>query len=155
MEPLIHLSYQVDKSKLLEEAKIARESAQGYTDSRYPGVQLDGWLISRYTSEYIDQIMKDLEVEGKPRFYWLMPNEVIPEHVDNGTQCSINFVLTEHASPISFGDKDYYYDTILLNTTLPHSVQNNEHERIMLKISIFNESFEDLSKRIKYKNEAK
>jgi hypothetical protein len=153
MEPLIHLSYKVDKQKLLQEAEKVKSSAQGYTDSRYPDMKLDGWLICRHTSEYIEQIMKDLEVEGRPRFYWLMPNEIIPEHVDNGTLCSINFVLTENASPITFNDTDYCYETILLNTTLPHSVHNNEYERIMLKISIFNETYEDLAKRIKYKNE--
>lgn len=152
MEPLIHLHYKVDKARLLVEAETAKQNAKGYTDSRYPGVQLDEWLMGHHCSDYISEIMKDLEIEGKPRFYWLMPNAVIPEHIDNGTLCSINIILTDDAAPIKFGDKEYYYQTILLNTTLPHSVVNNEHERIMLKISIFNETYEQLANRIKFRD---
>lgn len=151
MEPLIHLNYTVDKETLLKEAIQSKDNAVAYTDSRYPDMRLDDWLINHYNSQNIIKIMNDLEVTGKPRYYYLQPHAHIPEHVDNGTKCSINIILTEHAAPITFGDKDYYYDTILLNTTLPHSVTNNEHERIMLKISIFDESYEDLANRIKYR----
>lgn len=154
MDPLIFLDYQLDKEKLLNEAKIARENSKPYTDSRYPDLIMDDWLIGHYNSEYITKIMQDFLVEGKPRYYWMKPYAVIPEHVDNGTQCSLNFVLTENAAPINIGSEEYYYTSILLNTTVPHSVTNNEHERIMLKISIFNESYEELSKRIKYVNKS-
>jgi len=151
MEPLIHLNYRVDKSVLLKEAEQAKDNAVGYTDPRYPGQQHNGWLIGHHTSDYIKQIMDDLGIDGKPRFYWLMPDEQIPEHVDNGTKCSVNIVLTDHAAPITIEGKDYEYQTVLLNTQVPHSVQNNSHERIMLKISIFDETYEQLSKRIKFK----
>jgi hypothetical protein len=152
MEPLIHLNYKVDKKALLAEALANQNNAVAYTDNRYPDMKLDDWLIGHYNSQSIVKIMNDLEVTGKPRFYYLQPNAIIPEHKDNGTKCSINIILTEHAAPITFGDKDYYYDTILLNTTLPHSVTNNEHERIMLKISIFDESYESVAARIKYRD---
>lgn len=152
MEPLIHLNYKVDKKTLLAEALANQNNAVAYTDSRYPDMKLDDWLIGHYNSQNIVKIMNDLEVTGKPRFYYLQPNAIIPEHTDNGTKCSINIILTEHAAPITFGDVDYYYDTILLNTTLPHSVTNNEHERIMLKISIFDESYESVAARIKYRD---
>jgi hypothetical protein len=110
---------------------------------------MDDWLVSQHTSSYVEQVMKDFGVVGKPRFYWLQPYAVIPEHVDNETQCGLNFILTGQASPISFSNKDYYYESILVNTTLPHSVKNNEHERIMFKISIFNETFEQVAAKIK------
>jgi hypothetical protein len=152
MEPLIHLNYKVDKKTLLAEALANQNNAVAYTDNRYPDMKLDDWLIGHYNSQSIVKIMNDLEVTGKPRFYYLQPNAIIPEHTDNGTKCSINIILTEHAAPITFGDKDYYYDIILLNTTLPHSVTNNEHERIMLKISIFDESYESVAARIKYRD---
>lgn len=151
MDPLIFLDYPLDKEKLLVEAIEAKQNSKPYTDSRYPDLYMEDWLIGHYNSEYITKIMNDFEVEGKPRYYWMKPHAVIPEHVDNGTQCSLNFVLTENASPVTIGGTEYYYDSILLNTTVPHSVTNNEHERIMLKISIFNESYTDLAKRIKYK----
>ena len=151
MSPLLHLDYQVDKKQLLDEAANCKFKARSYTDPRYPGQQLDEWLIGHHTSEYVDQIIQDFEIEAKPRFYWLMPHAVIPEHTDNGTLCSINIVLTDHAAPITINDQEYFYQTALLNTTVPHSVVNNENERIMLKLSVFNETFEQLAARIKYK----
>jgi hypothetical protein len=151
MDPLIHLNYQVDKDILLAEAEQAKLNAVGYTDPRYPGEQHDGWLIGHHTSDYVKQIMADFEVEGRPRFYWLMPGEQIPEHVDNGTQCSINIVLTKDAAPITIEGKEYFYDTVLLNTKIPHSVQNKDNLRIMLKISIFDETYDQLASRIKFK----
>jgi hypothetical protein len=95
--------------------------------------------------------MADFEVDGRPRFYWLEPNAVIPEHVDNGTQCSINLIITEDAAPITIDGTEYHYRQALLNTTVPHSVQNSDKERIMLKISIFDETYQQLVERIKYK----
>ena len=151
MDPLIFLDYPLDKERLLEDAIEAKINSKPYTDSRYPDLYMEDWLIGHYNSEYITRIMNDFNIEGKPRYYWMKPHAVIPEHVDNGTQCSLNFVLTDNASPIIINDMQYYYTAILLNTTVPHSVINNEYERIMLKISIFNESYEDLAKRIKYR----
>lgn len=151
MLPFIHLDYPVDKAILIEEAHRVKLLAKGYTDNRFPELVLSNWLILRHTTDYIEKLMKDFDVEGSPRFYWLNPYATIPEHIDNGTLCSLNFILTDHASPITIQGEDHYYEQILLNTSIPHSVTNYEHERIMLKISIFNETFEHLSKRLRYK----
>jgi len=150
MNPVLHLNYKIDKQRLLDEATAIKHTAVGYTDSRYPDLSMDDWLVGHHTSDYVKKIMSDFKVVGKPRFYWLRPFATIPEHVDNGTQCGLNFILTDHASPISFGDTSYFYESILVNTTLPHSVVNNEKERIMFKISIFNETFEQVANRIKH-----
>jgi hypothetical protein len=148
---MIHLDYPLDKKILLEEAHEARKSARGYTDDRYPNLKLDNWLIGHHSSDYINKIISDFEVNGRARFYWLEPYAEIPEHVDNGTLCSLNFILTDNAAPIIINGQEFYYDQILLDTTVPHSVKNNQFERIMLKISIFNENFASVSSRIKYK----
>jgi hypothetical protein len=147
----VRLNYPLDKAILLESAKRARDVAKPYTDSRYPGLQMDTWHIGHYTDEHIEKIMADFKLEGKPRFYWTAPNSVIPEHVDNGTQCSLNFILSEDPAPISFSGENYIYEQVLLNTTIPHSVTNGPIERILLKISIFDETYEQLSTRIKYR----
>lgn len=151
MEPVIHLDYDLDKFTLLKEAQLAKSASRPYTDSRYPDLKLEKWLIGHWSSEYTDRIMKDFEVVGRPRFYWLEPYAVIPEHIDNETTCSLNFILTEDPAPIIIEEKTYTYQQVLLDTTRLHKVINNEHERIMLKISIFDEPFTDLAKRIKYK----
>lgn len=151
MDHLIHLDYPLDKQLLLEEAARVRSLANGYRDSRYPELVLSNWLILKHTTVYIEQLMKDFEVQGSPRFYWLEPHAVIPEHTDNGTLCSLNFILTDHASPVTIKGLDYFYEQGLLDTTVPHMVTNNEHERVMLKISIFDETFDAVSNRLKYR----
>jgi len=149
MTPLFHLKYTVDIDQLLLEASEAKEKAVAYSDSRYPKLEMNDWLVAQYNSKYIQEIMDDFNVVGKPRFYWLKPHATIPTHVDNGTLCGLNFILTEEASPITFNNIDFYYKSILVNTTLPHSVQNNEKERIMLKISIFSETFDEVAEKNK------
>lgn len=151
MNPLTLLDYPLDTVALLQSAVSAHLSAEPYTDSRYPSLRKEDWYIGRYTDDHVDKIMRDFEVNGSPRFYWLEPFATIPQHVDNGTQCSINLILTENAAPITIEGVDYTYQQALLNTTLPHSVTNGDTERIMLKISIFDETYESLSTRIKYK----
>lgn len=149
MNPILHLNYKIDKELLLKEAEKIKNYAVGYTDSRYPDLKMDDWLVGHYTSPYIEKVMKDFSISGKPRFYWLKPFATIPEHVDNGTLCGLNFILTNNASPITFGNTDFYYESILVDTTKPHSVKNNETERIMLKISIFDKTFEQVAENIK------
>ena len=151
MSPLTLLDYPLDSVTLLQSAANARLSAEPYTDSRYPDCEKGDWYIGRYTDKHIDKIVRDFEVDGSPRFYWLDPFATLPQHVDNDTQCSINIILTENPAPITFAGVDYTYRQALLNTALPHSVRNGEYERIILKISIFDETYESLSARIKYK----
>jgi hypothetical protein len=151
MTPLIHLDYPIDTTILLQSAATARLSSKPYTDSRYSDLKLDRWHIGHYSDKIIDKIMQDFEVDGKPRFYWLEPFAEIPEHVDNGTQCSINLILTQDPAPITINSIEFYYKQALLDTTVPHAVFNGPNERIMLKISIFDETYEQFKKRIKYK----
>lgn len=150
-EYLTLLNYPLDVSVLLESANTARLLAESYKDPRYPNLQLDSWKISRYTDPYIEKIMSDFEIDGRPRFYWLEPFAVLPTHVDNATQCSINLIISESPAPITFNGNNYMYRQALLNTAIPHSVTNKSSERIMLKISIFNETYAELANRIKYK----
>ena len=148
---LTHLNYPVDTSVLLTSAARAKQDSKPYTDSRYPDLRLDTWHIGHYVDEYIRKIMKDFDVVGKPRFYWLEPFAEIPEHVDNDTQCSINLILTQDPAPIRIQGKEFYYTQALLDTTVPHAVVNGPKERIMLKISIFDQTYEMLRDRINYK----
>lgn len=150
MQPLIHLNYDLDIDRLLKEAEEAKTTAKPYTDDRYPNQKLDEWHIGHYSSPYINQIMFDFGVVGKPRFYWLEPFADIPEHIDNGTTCSLNFILSKDPAPINIEGKDYTYKQVLLDTTRMHGVKNNANERIMLKISIFDEPFENLANRLPY-----
>ena len=150
MSPLIYLNYPIDKQQLLEEAGYIKRQALPYTDPRYNRT-FPNWLMCKHMSNYTKQIMKDFEVIGKPRFYWLAPNAVIPEHTDNGPTCSINFVLSDGIAPVTVEGVDYFYTQALLNTSVLHSVTNGAQERVLFKISLFNISYEQMCQSIKFK----
>lgn len=150
MKKLIKLNYPIDKVTLLKDAEIARLSAAGHTDSRYPTFLANEWKKSIYSSPTIEQMMKDLNVIGSPRFYFQEPFYMVPRHTDNGTTCSFNFILTEDPAPIIFDDGEIVYSQALLNTTIPHSVVNGPEERILLKISIFDTPFDVVAAKLQY-----
>lgn len=136
--------------ELLQEAASIKEKSKPYTDSRYPDYALETWKILKHDSPLLDKIMEDFGVKGSPRYYWQDANSTLPMHTDNGTTCSINFVLTPNPAPVTIEEEDYVYTQCLLNTTKLHGVKTNDEDRILLKISIFDESFEDLTKRLPY-----
>ena len=148
---LLVLDYPLDIDRALIEAEHARHRAVSYTDDRLKGYNMNEWQISKYNSPFVQKIMDDFKVDGKPRFYFQEPYFKLPVHVDHKTTCSINFVLSDNAAPVQFDNRLYHYKQALLNTSIPHSVHNGPEERILLKISIFDVSFEELAERIKYK----
>jgi hypothetical protein len=148
---LIHLNYNLDYNLMLESAKNAEKTKACYVDPRYNSYKLNSWLISKFSNDYIEKILNDFEVDGYPRFYWLKANSVVPPHVDNDTKCSINFILSENPAPVNFNQHIFYYRQCLLNTSKIHWVKNGPTDRLLFKISIFDESFESLSKKIKFK----
>lgn len=148
MQPLLHLKYELKKDLILKETEEAKKLAKYHTDSRYPLRVFTEWKVSMYNGEYIKEIMKDFDVIGIPRFYWLKPNAIIHTHTDNTTKCSLNFLLSENNTAITINEKDYIYKNALLDTTQPHSVKNGNKERLLFKISIENENFETVAKKI-------
>lgn len=151
MSPITHLNYKLDINEVLRSAEKAKSLSYDYTDSRYPGHNFDYWKISKYNDDYIQQIITDFGVNGNPRFYWLKPFTKLPIHVDNGTKCSINFVLSDGAAPITYDGVDYFYKQALINTSIPHGVTNGPNERLLLKLSIFDKSYEEFADVIGYK----
>ena len=150
MSPVTLLDYPLDRERLLASAVRARASAQSYQDWR-SNTPMDFWKIAQYNDEYIDQIQNDLGVTGKPRFYWAAANSIIPTHIDYNTKCAVNFVLSENLAPVTFRGKDYHYTQAVLNTSQPHSVVNGPEERVLFKISVFEESYEELVARIPFR----
>jgi hypothetical protein len=147
---LLHLDYLLDKSALWEIANGLRSQATNYVDPRI-NQTIKNWMVIKHTSPYIEKIISDFGVGGSPRFYWLEPNSRLATHVDNGTKCSINLILNDNPAPVTILNTDMIYTQALLNTSLPHSVTNGPEERVLLKISIFDKTFEEVSSCIRYK----
>jgi hypothetical protein len=101
MQPVTHLNYQIDKLKLFAESQSVKNEAEVYTDPRYPGYEIPGYLIKHYTSEYTTKIMNDLGVQGKSRFYWLHPFTKIPEVLERLIQLDKPFILIMPSSKIN------------------------------------------------------
>ena len=167
MSNLLHTTYPIDIPRALEVAEVFRPYAMPYgasgtpPDPRVPN-GIPQWLIAQpenydvpdYHMEYINQIISDIDIVCKPRFYYQESNFSLPNHIDFNTGCSINFVLSDDPAPVTILDKDYLYTQGLLNTTVMHGVKNSGTERILLKLSIFDLDFEQVSEHLKQKGYA-
>lgn len=144
-----HLKYNFDLNELYVDFLKNYDKAQPYEDYRK---KLDEWKIIRYEkSEYVQKICRDLGIDGDPRFYVLEPHAFLGQHLDHGTRCSINVILSDESAPVSFMGKEFYYKACLLNTQLRHGVQNGPEERLLFKLSIKNESYEQVKEKLKGK----
>ena len=148
MKPLIHLNYTINKDILLLESYRARKYAKPWHHKNEVTAG-PSWLVSYYTSEYIENIMKDLNIKGSPRFYFQQPHFHLKPHRDYGTQCAVNFILNG-TTPINIEGKEYVYSQALVNVQKEHSIKTDNEERIMLKFSIKDKSFEEVLNNIKY-----
>ena len=116
-------------------------------------------------------------INAEGRYYTLPPEYELTPHKDFGTKCAINFIL-KGSSPIVFHEalteaaaegNNYRivhqqnsslmnykivhkqaYDQALLNLQELHSVPKSSTGRILLKFSIFDESYEEVLRKIKY-----
>ena len=148
MKPLIHLNYTINKDILLLESDRARKSAKPWHHKNEVTAG-PSWLVSYHTSDYIENIMKDLNIKGSPRFFFQQPHFHLKPHRDYGTQCAVNIILNG-TTPINIEGKEYVYSQALVNVQKEHSIRTDNEERIMLKFSIKDKSFEEVLNNIKY-----
>lgn len=148
MKPLIHLNYPLNKELLLKEALTAKKDAKPWESKK--GYKKDNWLVSYYSSDYVLKIMNDLNIVGKPRFFYQQPGEQLAPHKDIGTECGVNILISENPLPINIEGEDYYYSQALINLQKMHSVKADNFERILLKYSIPDKPFEQVAKEINY-----
>lgn len=122
---------------------------QAYSDPRYDQAA-DHWQISRSEMfPYAQELCDKFKIKnGKPRFYRLKANTVLPMHIDLNTECSLNIVLSSKAAPVDFEDNSYVYNSCILNTSVLHGVTNGPEDRRLFKISIFDQSFEEVCNNI-------
>ena len=142
---LYNIKFNFDKDYLLKLYKDNTHLLTSYTD---PRGTVEEWKIVRVESTpYIEYLKEKFKIkDGRPRFYNLPPYCILPEHTDHNTLCSINVLLNseEKCAPITILGKDYYYDSALLNTQIKHGVKNGEKERILFKLSIFDQTFDEV-----------
>jgi len=144
MKPL--LPFIIDIDYRLLNTIFTKESNNFKVYSDYRGIIGEKWQINKLQKKYIYiyEIMNKLQINGRPRFYILKANTKLGNHVDNGTLCSINFLLNTENAPITILDKDYNYKNALIDTTKMHGVDNSKSklDRRIFKISIFEKTYE-------------
>lgn len=159
MDGIKPLQIQFDIERLLLEYDILVKSEKPYSDPN--GKKSSTWYTIRLedmTSEYCNQltnnIKKEYNIKGRadPRFYRLKANSLLPWHIDRGTQCSINVILSDTYAPVHFKINNkilkYNYTVALLNTQIEHSVPSFDKDRLLFKISIFDETFDSVASKI-------
>jgi len=97
----------------------------------------------------LDQIKSITGIENiSPRFYKQEKNTEVPMHIDLGTKCCINIVLSDDFGPVRYEKSgNHLYTCAILDTTIRHCVLAYPEERIILKYSIFDYGYEYVSKK--------
>lgn len=142
-----------DEDRLRQEA-MDREGYEPFVDPKNGNV-IEKWLIKRrmsdYSKELVCKFQDMLKCDIKPRFYIQEKDFMLPWHVDRGTKCAVNIVLSTQGDPIEFrhtvGEdtyrRKYYYRCALIDTTQEHRVKAISEPRVLFKMSIFDKSFEE------------
>jgi len=154
------LDIDYDSAKLIEESTMI-----DYSPFR-TGKKTNTWFDNQNTWDIgrVDDNEPHLEVHRlkeiietltgsivKPRYYVQAKNSSVPFHKDQNTECSINIILSNHAGPICFEDiGEVEYRCALLNTTQRHSVPEFDSERLLLKYSIFDKTYQDVRKMMQH-----
>ena len=169
LAPIIKIPFDVDKEKFLDDFDYNRSiSNLSYEDEVLKAAGLGAKSYFKITrsqdvstpllKELSENISKKYNCDARARYYWLKPKRQLWWHVDTGTQCSLNYVINGNPSKILIADEDlkgpppkhyeeFTYSSALLNTTKYHTVPNNvNQERILLKISIFDKTYEEMAK---------
>lgn len=149
---IVLLAYPLDMPYLIGLAEDMRSLAISHNDNRYTRI-FSEYKSIQINNSYTQKIMNDFNVNAKAKIYYQQPNYYLPMHMDNQTLCSLNFIIgdSEDLAPITFETGNVVYKQALLNTQRKHSVFNGSKERILLKFSIFDSSFEQVAKTLKYK----
>jgi hypothetical protein len=140
--------YPFDRNLLLSEMNRFEDEFKPYTDNT--GTYITDWTIARHINfDYADELCNVFDVQGKPRFYKQKAGYTLGMHRDRGTECSINVLLDyNNPAPVDFEDASYSYTQCLLNTQNLHGVTANNEDRVLFKISIFNEDYASVVRKI-------
>ena len=161
----LHSDYYTNLDLNYSDEKLIRESTgikyKPFESGRNRGTWFDyapTWLQGRVFDtrpyEEIDRLTNLLREKAeleeiRPRFYKQEKNTEVPMHADHNTLCCVNIILSETAAPIVFEDiGEIHYRCALINITRRHMVPKFNTERLLLKFSIFDKTYEEVKARL-------
>jgi len=141
--PIKKINYKIDEELALLELYHYLPVATDYSDSRG---KVDGWKVMDARQSVLgNRICHDLNLNATIRYYLLTKGVEVPVHVDNNVLCSINFLLGSKHEPIVYPDYgNFKYKYAIIDTTKPHAVPASKHDRLMLRLSIKDKSYEEI-----------
>lgn len=140
-------NYNFDMQKLNQALDHFKDRFEPYSD--YRGT-LDWWSVARnFEFDYATELCETFGITAKPRFYKLKANCELPMHKDHGTECSINVLMNStDPAPVHFEDRQYIYNSCLLNTQNKHGVTTANEDRTLFKLSIFDKDFKTTASKL-------
>ena len=144
--PCNPIEFDVDTEWLLDKA-LKCERKQFYHNGRKEE-RIEGYKFAHvsYPELLVLTSHKALDIKAKfnMKFVYIAPNTTIGWHKDWGTKCAYNWVINGNTAAIRYRDRPYCYKYAIINTQEEHMVRNNDKERILFKISIFDKSYEEI-----------
>lgn len=138
-----HLNLQYDKEKLKDE--VSELDFQPFAPEQYYFRKT--WLKARLKENivmypHIEDLHKQLPGSIIVA-YKQYANTSVHMHVDPATECSVNIVLSDDYAPVIFEDYgEIHYECALFNTSLNHAVPKYSEERLLLKFSFLDTSYD-------------
>jgi len=154
-----HLNFKYDKERLIKDLDSVEYVDFKLNDPKNAQnsffIHAPGWQICR-DIDHIEEVnristyFKNLfETNIRNQFFKQMPGCEIPFHHDGRPKCSINILLSENNSPITFEEiGDVYYDCALLNIKKKHMIKSSKTERWLFNLSILDKTYEECIERL-------
>lgn len=143
--PVFPFEFDVDREWLLDKA-LQEPRKQFYHHGRKEE-RVEGYKYAHIDYPELKELVGrfGLAIQGKwnMKFVYIAPNTIVDWHKDWGTQCAFNWVINGNTAAIKYRDRPYAYSSAIINTQEEHMVKNNDKERILFKISIFDRSYEE------------
>ena len=138
-----HLNLQYDKEKLKEEVSELEFKPFSPKECYFRNT----WLKARLRENIVMfPHIEDLHMQLPGSIivaYKQLANTSVHMHVDPATECSVNIVLSDDYAPVVFEDYgEILYECALFNTSLNHAVPKYSKERLLLKFSFLDTSYE-------------
>ena len=138
-----HLNLQYDKEKLKEEVSELDFKPFSPKECYFRNT----WLKARLRENIVMfPHIEDLHMQVPGSIivaYRQLANTSVHMHVDPATECSVNIVLSDDYAPVVFEDYgEILYECALFNTSLNHAVPKYSKERLLLKFSFLETSYE-------------
>ena len=138
-----HLNLRYDKEKLKEEVSELDFKPFSPKECYFRNT----WLKARLRENIVMfPHIEDLHMQLPGSVivaYKQLANTSVHMHVDPATECSVNIVLSDDYAPVIFEDYgEILYEYALFNTSLNHAVPKYSKERLLLKFSFLDTSYE-------------